>query len=145
VEHRDQVRRQTGTDRTGVQDEPHAPPHQRVPAERVEHLKQLELVAEILLEPEHDLFARPGGRQHGVAGLESAAQLDRIAPAFGGQELRPLQRQRPQRKPGPHWPLVERVAPRQDLTLDPGRRQPTGGFVAVGDVQEARLAHRRSF
>ena len=107
--------------------EPHALGRQRQPGE---DLDDLQLVVEVRLEPERDLF---GGGQRLVA---LAQQLRR-----GAQELRPQLAQLVVGHVG-HRPLVQRVAPRDDRRAPEGAAQLRDGRVTVRDVQHASGARR---
>jgi hypothetical protein len=109
-----------------------------------EHVEELKLVVQVVLEPEHHLEVIAERLDElPVAPLERGEQRLRTAPAAVGeevgacaQELLPWQRR--------HRPRMERVLPGQHGAAE--RRLPEGvaGTLAVGDVQKRRPRRRRA-
>jgi len=101
----------------------------------VEHLDQLQLVVEVVLEPEHDLIVLARAAEGGVPLGKGLSDLGESTPASIGNEARSLLGKRFERQPGAHRPFVQHVAPGKDGSLhhlpDDGN-----GVVAVGDVQQ---------
>ncbi len=108
-----------------------------------EHVEELELVVEVVLEPEHHLEAVAERlEQLPVAPLERGEQRLPAAPAAVGEEAgaRPQQLLPRQRR---HRPLVEHVLPGQHGAAERGLPQRVAGAFAVGDVEERRPRRRR--
>ena len=109
-----------------------------------EHVEELELVVEVVLEPEHHLeVVAERLEELPVAPLERGEQRLPAAPAAVGEEagacaqqLLPWQRR--------HRPLVEHVLPGQHGTAERGLPQGVAGALAVGDVEERRPRRRRA-
>jgi hypothetical protein len=106
----------------------------------VEDLRDLQLVVEVGLEPQH-VLAVGGRRQRGVALLERGAHpVDTVAavrgvdPVGGGQEARAHLAQLVVAD-GRHRPLVQHVAPDDQARCQAGLAQRGRGRVAVCDVE----------
>ena len=108
-----------------------------------ERVDQLELVVEVVLEPEHHLEAVAERlEQLPVAPLERGEQRLPAAPAALGEEagacaeqLLPWQRR--------HRPFVEHVLPGQHRAAEHGLAERVAGALAVRDVEEGRPRRRR--
>src|SRR5262249_10481573 len=103
-----------------------------------ERVDELELVVQIVLEPEHDAGA---GMQRVevllVAALERREDRAATPPPALGEERRSLAQELGARD-GRHGPLVQRVLPRQHRAAEPGLPQRVPGALAVRDVEERR-------
>src|SRR3954470_4595052 len=100
-------------------------------------LDELELVVEVVLEPQHDGLARPEGLiQPLVASAQLLLDLLRAGGPEAGQVLRAHGPQLGRRERG-HRPLVEHVAPGDDVAADSRPPHDVDGRVAVGEVEHA--------
>ena len=108
-----------------------------------EHVEELELVVEVVLEPEHHLqVVAERLEQLPVAPLERGEQRLPASPAAVGEEAgaglqQLLARQRR------HRPLVEHVLPGQHGAAECGLPERIAGAFAVRDVEERRPRRRR--
>src|SRR5215204_3372217 len=125
-----------GGEERARQDGAHAARRGSGPGQRVERLQELQLVVEVVLEPQHDDLAVRGGLgQTGVAGGQRGLGLVAVGPAAGGQEGGPLGPQGRRMQAGADRTLVQHVVPRQHLVAGLRGAQPAPERVAVGDVQ----------
>jgi len=101
----------------------------------VQHLDELQLVVQIVLEPEHQfvLFAR--GFERGVATLEVGQHARVLVPAAIRDEARPDFPQPTRVGAARHGPVVQHVAPRKQAARDAGVRNDVDGGVTVGDMK----------
>ena len=106
----------------------------RVCGEPVEQLNELQLIVEIVLEPQYDLVVPCGIAEGRVALGELLLYFAQRAPAGGGDELRAPAGERVERQPGVHRPLVQHVAPGQEFALYRTCQNRDCG-IAVRDVQ----------
>ena len=103
-----------------------------------QHLDELELVVEVVLEPQLDGVEIAVGAETGVALGEFGRNLGLINPETAGKIGDPLGRHRGEFRVGDR-PLVQHVAPRQKGRLAAGQPQKLHRVVAVGDDQ---VGHR---
>jgi hypothetical protein len=102
----------------------------------VEDLDELQLVVEVVLEPEHDdLVARERRAEPGVAGAHVGLDRVRVTPTAAGEEPRPHRAKLLGVEVRRHRPLVQRVAPGDHVAPDPGRLDARHRGVAVRDVE----------
>ncbi len=87
--------------------------------EPVEHLEQLELVVDVVLEPEHDLAATGSLRQRVVASRQLAACVHERRPATAREERRAKVTQASRVEIARDRPDVERIAPGKDGAAEP--------------------------
>ena len=133
--------------------------HARAPVgrEAIENLDQLQLIVEIVLEPEHDFIEATGQRRHARAAerlLEHAVAIFEVPgdqftrpPAAAREEIRSLLAKRGRSQPRRHRPFVEHVIPRHDLAGDAGSAHVADDRCAVGQVKRflsdrSRRGHR---
>jgi hypothetical protein len=110
----------------------------------VEDLQQLELVVEIVLEPEDDLAVTLEGLQQIVAPGEFGMNLLEVAPVQGvGNEPRPHSAHLLEGQPAGHRTLVKGIAPGQQIAGEPAAAQQLRGHVAVRDVEFQRRSPLR--
>jgi hypothetical protein len=83
--------------------------------EPVEHLDELQLVVEVMLEEEHDLLVVPVARECRVASREVPSGLRQARPAAFREEAGSYIRKLFRREPAGDGTLVQHVPPRQDL------------------------------
>jgi hypothetical protein len=103
---------------------------------------QLQLVVQVVLEPEDDtgaLAQRPD--ELAVTALERGADRAATPPAAAGEKRSPDVQQLAAR-PGRHRPLVEGVVPGQHGSADRGRPKRVAGALPVGHVQKGRRRGR---
>ena len=100
-----------------------------------QQLEQLQLIEQVVLEPQHDALEAGGRGKQAVAGGHLGLHGLQIAPALVGDEMRAQMGQRRQRQLGRHRPFMQHVAPGQDLAVEPRPPHDGGGAVAVGDVE----------
>ena len=101
-----------------------------------QQLQQLQLVVEVVLEPQPDRLVGGERRpQPGVALGEGLAHLGGDEAGLGGDEVGAHRRQRLEAEAGRHRPVVQHVAPRQDVGIRHGLAEQLGGAVAVGHFQ----------
>ena len=102
----------------------------------VEDLDELQLVVEVVLEPDHDdLVAGERGAQARVAGAHVGLDRVRVAPAAGGEEPGAHGAKLVGVEVGGHRPLVQGVAPRDHVAADAGGLDARHRGVAVRDVE----------
>ncbi len=107
--------------------------------EPVEDLEQLELIVEVVLEPEDDLLV-VRDRGEGVVALLQVGQrrLVRCPPSVG-KEAGPDRTQLLGGEPARDRPFVQHVASGDDRAGGADRRQAVAGGIAVSDVQHPIL------
>ena len=104
-------------------------------AEEIQQLDQLQLVIEIVLEPENYLVEVVQMSNDPVPLGEITADVGEFVPIVAGDEASALLAQLLQRKRCIDGSFVEHVTPGYDLSLDAGFTHGAGGAVAVGDVE----------
>ena len=102
--------------------------------EEGENLDELELVVEVVLEPQFDALEIAVGAQGGIALGELGGDLGRVDAEAVGEIGDPRGRAR-HRGGRRDRPLVQHVAPRQDGAVAAGKPEEFGGAVAVGEDQ----------
>ncbi len=103
--------------------------------EAVEHLDELQLVVEVVLEPQRDFIMRKRIAEFLVSLPERGLDVRKRTPSSLGNESRALLRELRERKAGAHRPFVKNVLPGQHFTGELPQKK-SGGDVAVGDVQQ---------
>ena len=114
----------------------------RLAAEPVEDLQELELVVEIVLEPQDDAVERRRMGEPAVARLQIGRNLLPLAPAPVRQILGADRGQLGERASRRHRPLMQHVAPRQHLCARNRAAKQFAGRIAIGD-DEVRTAISR--
>ena len=109
---------------------------------KTQRVEQLELVVQVVLEPQHDLpFGTQRLHQVAIAALEAGEDRAAGPPAAGGEECGALA-QELRTGHAPHRALVEHVLPREHRSPEPRLPQRVAGALAVRDVQQGRNSSR---
>src|SRR6185295_7400896 len=112
-------------------------------SEEVEQLDELELVVEIVLEPEHNLVEIIEALDDAIPLLKISADVRKIVPVVTGDELRALLAELFQRERRIDGSFVKHVAPGDDLSFDAGFAHGAGGAIAIRDVEPLRGQRQR--
>ena len=96
---------------------------------------ELQLIVEVVLEPQHHLLVLAAARERRVAPGERRAQLGVGAPAEGRQRAGAHLRQLLERRRHRHRAVVQHVTPGELLAADAAGAETGEHRVAVGDVQ----------
>ena len=101
-------------------------------------LNQVQLIEQVVLEPQDDLVLRRGGLDRLVAPRQLIANLTQRPVAAGGQKSRPQLAPFRQVQSVDQRPLVQRVGAFDDAARDPGLAKQTDDDISVGEVDQRR-------
>ena len=104
----------------------------------INQLDELELIIEIMLEPQLDPLVLAVIARQRIARGELLRDVGDRQAEFLGEILRPHDRQRLQQQTAGHGTVVQSIAPRQELRLDARCAQVRNGRVAIGDDESFR-------